>query len=288
MDKEDAIAHRLTKEIVEGPECWDDIHDKGDQIAGYKVKENAQQRGIAYAHFDMIAESKDLMNLCYTAAMASYIHYKHAGENGHIVSPSLRYTLSMAQTSMDSWKQYWMALYDAMTDMPDGWDAGKVVRHEKYLAMDKHNTLKFMKYFADKSYKNFNDASAWYPARKSPGDMSCRGWYEGVNNRGMCRKCEREGRGCYEFRKVGDWGYGLEPPESWMGSRWLLASFELCVEGGHVWLPQGDTKNCNFYKNSPGPQGGYSWQREGELLQADPAVSELELTNAGVKAVQEG
>jgi len=107
----------------------------------------------------------------------------------------------------------------------------------------------------------------WYPARASPSNFDCKGWQMGdESTRGMCRRCRViAGRpGCEEFRRVGGWRYNLEPGEWKHGTNWMIADFELCVKGGNVWLPKGDTMNCNFYKNDRLQHSYNSWQNPGE------------------------
>jgi len=174
--------------------------------------------------------------------------------------------LAKAEVMLKNWVVYFNQMHDHMYDTPNGYDASTVAKHEWLLAQDSLHHIEYLSMFA--RYNRLNGGKQlWYPARASPSNHNGKGYeYGPESSRGMCRRCRViKGRpGCEEFSRVGGWKYKLEPGEWKHGTDWLWASFDLCVRGGHVWLPKGDTMNCNFYQNDRLQSGWNSWQDRGD------------------------
>lgn len=223
------------EELIWGKHCYERIEGLKNEMPSWDVENDKISQAKAQAHFDQLPQAKDLLNLCYTAALSSYILFRIDPEG----TGSLNVILDEAKLMLDTWVRYFKSLSGLMFRMsgcPDTeahaqqlmWqmqnrdcaEVLQVVDHEKILAMDKQNTIKYLEMFAtgDQHKQNW-----WYPARANTWDRNCKGWN---NNKELCRKCSRKNHKmeCGEFK----------------------TSMYRCIKDGFVWLPRGDTENCNW------------------------------------------
>jgi len=232
--------HRIMpvlEDVMQSPSCSVKIsaYAKDLKMSKWDVEKNEIYKAQAYAHFDQISLSPDVLNLCYSVALSGYSLFDRIGQKKTRELGHVKTILYRARLMLDNWMEYFKELFNVMFKMsgcpgqpsnakgllwqmqnPECHKVLSIVKHEQMLAKDKLNTIKYLDMFARAP------GDEWYPDRGNSRGGSCT-----ASTQGLCRKCSKNHQNkvsCGEFK----------------------TSPDKCAEGGFVYLPRGDSMNCNW------------------------------------------